>query len=171
MRRRRFLASATGLATAPLLAGPALAQAEGSRRLRFVPSVDLSTIDPLWSAAVVAYTHGYMVWDTLYGLTLDQQPKPQMCEGHEVADGFRTWTFRLRPGLKFHDGEPVRSADVVASVNRWMVRDTMGQMIKARLDALDKEAAALSLPDSYADRIYDLRRHIAWLKDRKAGAA
>jgi len=37
----------------------------------------------------------------------------------------------------------------------------------ARLDALEKEAAGLKLPDSYADRIYELRRHIAWLRDRK----
>lgn len=41
----------------------------------------------------------------------------------------------------------------------------------AKLDALDKEAAELKLPDSYADRIYELRRHIAWLRERKAGAA
>jgi TRAP-type uncharacterized transport system substrate-binding protein len=37
----------------------------------------------------------------------------------------------------------------------------------ARLDALDQEAAKLKLPDSYADRIYELRRHIAWLRRRK----
>ena len=32
------------------------------------------------------------------------------------GDGL-TWTFRLRPGLKFHDGEPVRAKDAVASIN------------------------------------------------------
>ncbi|MFH5926187.1 TAXI family TRAP transporter solute-binding subunit [Roseomonas xinghualingensis] len=37
----------------------------------------------------------------------------------------------------------------------------------AKLDALDQEAAQLKLPDSYADRIYELRRHIAWLRSRK----
>ena len=43
-----------------------------------------------------------------------------------------TWTFRLRPELKFHDGEPVLAKDVVASIHRWTARDpVMGQMIKA----------------------------------------
>ncbi|WP_426957287.1 TAXI family TRAP transporter solute-binding subunit [Muricoccus radiodurans] len=37
----------------------------------------------------------------------------------------------------------------------------------AKLDALEKEASELKLPDSYADRIYGLRRHIAWLRRRK----
>ncbi len=41
----------------------------------------------------------------------------------------------------------------------------------ARLEALEKEAAALKLPDSYANRIYELRRHIAWLRERKTGTA
>jgi peptide/nickel transport system substrate-binding protein len=40
-------------------------------------------------------------------------------------------TLRLRPGLKFHDGEPVLAKDAVASINRWAARDQMGQMIKA----------------------------------------
>lgn len=47
----------------------------------------------------------------------------------------------------------------------------MSMQVAARLEALDKEAAGLKLPDSYADRIYDLRRHIAWVRDRKAGGA
>jgi TRAP transporter TAXI family solute receptor len=37
----------------------------------------------------------------------------------------------------------------------------------AKLDALDQEAQSLKLPDSYADRIYELRRHIAWIRRRK----
>jgi peptide/nickel transport system substrate-binding protein len=67
----------------------------------------------------------------LYGVDNKLQPQRQMVESEEVSSDGLTWTFRLRPGLKFHDGEPVLAKDVVASTNRWVARDQMGQMIKA----------------------------------------
>jgi peptide/nickel transport system substrate-binding protein len=60
-----------------------------------------------------------------------------MCEGHEVSEDGLTWNFRLRAGLKFHDNSPVLARDVIASLERWMGRDTMGTLIKSRLDALE----------------------------------
>ena len=49
------------------------------------------------------------------------------------------------------------------------VEETAGKGLsmqtQARLESLEKEAAKLELPDSYADRIYQLRRHITWLKN------
>src|SRR5260221_5070473 len=62
------------------------------------------------------------------------------------------WTFRLREGLKFHDGEPVISNDVVASINRWAARDSMGQMIKTienELVATDDRTFRWSLKKPY----------------------
>ncbi|MEG7700685.1 ABC transporter substrate-binding protein, partial [Listeria monocytogenes] len=47
-----------------------------------------------------------------------------------------TWTFRLRPGQTFHDGEPVLAKDVVASLTRWMARDPIGLMIRGIQDDL-----------------------------------
>ena len=59
-----------------------------------------------------------------------------MCAGHEVAEDGRVWTFTLRPGQRFHDGTPVLARDAVASLQRWMVRDSNGQTIRATLDAI-----------------------------------
>jgi peptide/nickel transport system substrate-binding protein len=72
-----------------------------------------------------------LVWDTLYGIDDQLRPHRQMVEAEEVSPDELVWTFRLRPGLKFHDGELVLAKDVVASLNRWAVRDSLGQMIKA----------------------------------------
>jgi peptide/nickel transport system substrate-binding protein len=41
-----------------------------------------------------------------------------MVESEEVSADGLTWTFRLRPGLKFHDREPVLAKDAVASLKR-----------------------------------------------------
>jgi peptide/nickel transport system substrate-binding protein len=54
-----------------------------------------------------------------------------------MEDGGRRWTMRLRPGMVFHDGEKVRAQDCVASVRRWLKRDTVGVTLTARLDALE----------------------------------
>jgi peptide/nickel transport system substrate-binding protein len=71
-----------------------------------------------------------MVWDTLYGMDDKLVPQRQMVEAEEVSPDGLAWTFRLRPALKFHDGEPVLAKDVVASLNRWAARDPVGLMIR-----------------------------------------
>jgi peptide/nickel transport system substrate-binding protein len=96
-----------------------------------VPHADLSNFDPIWSPAYIARNAGLLVWDTLYGVDAKLQPQRQMIETEDVSQNGLVWTFRLRPGLKFHDGEPVLAKDAVASINRWAVRESMGQRIKA----------------------------------------
>ncbi|WP_159993960.1 ABC transporter substrate-binding protein [Roseomonas sp. 18066] len=125
MNRRGLLA--LGCTTA--LARPALAQASRARTLRVVPQADLANLDPIWTTAAVTLNHGYAIFDTLYALDDKLQPRPQMAAGHDVSEDRRVWTIRLRPGLKFHDGEPVRSRDCIASLLRWGKRDAYGQML------------------------------------------
>ena len=138
MNRRDFLkGSAAAMASAGGLAAPSLGRAAGTKLLKFVPQTNVANLDPIWGTQYVVRNASLLIWDTLYGVDSKLDPKPQMAEGHEVNDDGRSWTFKLRAGLKFHDGEPVLSRDVIASLTRWMARDTMGQMIKARLDALE----------------------------------
>jgi peptide/nickel transport system substrate-binding protein len=142
MDRRTFLKSAVGagsLATAGGLATPAISQRAAARTLRLVPHADLANFDPVWTNAFIVRNAGVLVWDTLYGVDAKLQPQRQMIEAEEVSPDALAWTFRLRPGLKFHDGEPVRATDAVASINRWAAREPMGTMIKA----VENELAAV----------------------------
>ncbi len=123
MLRRDLLAGAAAGLAAASVSRPALAQGAGSRVLKFVPQADLAVADPIITTAYVSRNHGYLVWDTLYGIDEDYKPQPQMVEGHTVEEDGKRWTLRLRPGLKFHDGEAVRAADCVASIRRWAARD------------------------------------------------
>src|SRR5229473_6488733 len=127
----KLAAGAGALAMSGKLAAPALAQGAAARTLRFVPQANLANFDPIWGTQYVVRNASAMVWDTLYGFDEKLQPQRQMVESEEVSSDGLTWTFRLRPGLKFHDGEPVRARDVVASLTRWSARDTMGLMLKA----------------------------------------
>ncbi len=128
MHRRNLLA---GLA-ASALAAPAVAQA--SSVLRFVPQANLSVLDPIWTTATVTGNHGYYVYDTLYSADSALRPQPQMAEGHQVSDDGRSWRFRLRDGLQFHDGTPVRGQDCIASIRRWAVREPIGQLLARVVD-------------------------------------
>src|SRR5256885_2667468 len=133
MDRRAFLKSMTGAGVTAMsgLATPAISQRAAARALRFVPQADLANFDPIWNTQYVVRNAAALVWDTLYGADDKLQPQRQMVEAEEVSADGLTWTFRLRPGLKFHDGERVVAKDAVASINRWAARDSVGQMIKA----------------------------------------
>ena len=104
-----------------------------------MPQANLANFDPIWGTQYVVRNASALVWDTLYGVDDKLEPQRQMVEGEEVSADGLTWTFKLRPGLKFHDGEPVLAKDVVASLTRWSARDSMGLMIKA----LQKELTAV----------------------------
>ncbi len=132
MKRRVVLAGAAGLLAAPLCR-PAIAQGAAGRVLHFVPQANLTSPDPIWTTANVTRNHAYIIWDTLYGLNIALEPSPQMCAGHEASEDGLTWRFTLRDGLLWHDGEPVRAADCIASIARWSKRDTFGQLFAARL--------------------------------------
>src|ERR1700730_8508261 len=92
------------------------------KTLRFIAQSDLRVIDPVWTTAVITRNHGYMVYDTLFALDRNFEPQPQMVESWQVSDDKLSYRFTLRGGLKFHDGQPVRSADCVASLERWVKR-------------------------------------------------
>jgi peptide/nickel transport system substrate-binding protein len=126
MRRRSFLAAAATL-VAPRAFGAS------AKTLRYVPQADVTIIDPVLTTAYVTRYHAALIWDQLYGIDSTLTPQPQMAEGHTVSGDGTLWTFALRDGLKFHDGEPVRGRDCVASIKRWAVRDPMGQILLARL--------------------------------------
>ncbi|HXW25612.1 MAG TPA: ABC transporter substrate-binding protein [Xanthobacteraceae bacterium] len=141
MHRRAFLKSVAGAGA--LAAGglptPAISQRAAARAVRLVPHADLANFDPVWTTAYIARNAGLLVWDTLYGVDARLKVQRQMVEAEEVSADGLVWTFRLRPGLKFHDGEPVLAQDAVASVSRWAARDPMGQMLKA----IENELAAV----------------------------
>ena len=99
-----------------------------------MPQANLTSLDPIWTTAAVTENHAYAVYDTLYAVNSKLEPKPQMAEGHTVSDDGRTYLIKLRDGLKFHNGEPVRAQDCAASLSRWSVRDTMGQTLAKFVD-------------------------------------
>ncbi|MCI0753915.1 ABC transporter substrate-binding protein [Teichococcus vastitatis] len=157
MQRRQLLLASGAALGGSRLAAPGLAWAQNSKVLRFVPQADLPNLDPVAGTQLVVRNASLLVYDMLYGIGADLQPKPQMVERHEIGADGKDWRFTLRAGLRFHDGEPVLARDAVASIRRWMPRDGMGQMIQARLDmleAVDDRSFRLRLKQPFPKLLY-----------------
>src|SRR5437763_2279062 len=165
MDRRTFLksiASAGSLGAVGSFPAPAVSQGAAAKALRFVPQANLANFDPIWGTQYVVRNASVMVWDTLYGLDDKLEPQRQMVEGEEVSSDGLTWTFKLRPGLKFHDGEPVLAKDVVASLTRWSARDPMGLMLKTiqqELTAVDDRTFKWVLKKPYPKMLLALAKN------------
>ena len=130
MRRRTLIATAAAL---PMLARPTLGQ-NANRVLRFVPEGNLNNPDPIWTTTTVARNHGLMIWDMLFARDDGFAPQPQMVDAWETSTDGLTWHFRLRDGLVFHDGVPVRGVDCIASIRRWAQRRPLGQTLLERAE-------------------------------------
>ena len=135
MTRREFAISA-GAASFAGFGLSARARAADRKTLRFIPQSDLHVLDPIWTTAYVTRNHGYMVFDTLFALDSKFKPHPQMVGDFIISADKLVYSFALRDGLKFHDGQPVRGADCVASLKRWMARDALGQTLATVIDEM-----------------------------------
>jgi peptide/nickel transport system substrate-binding protein len=134
MRRRSFLRAGTAGAVAASLPCFSIAQPAAARVLRFVPQANLTLLDPIVTTAAVTTNHAWMVFDTLFGVNARLETKPQMAEAYTVSDDGRTYLIKLRDGLRWHDGEPVRAQDCAPSLARWAARDTFGQTLAKAVD-------------------------------------
>ena len=87
------------------------------------PPYLLSAVDPTLQMAVITtkVTEGLLWYD------LDMQPHPQLAERWEVAPDGLSYTFHLRPGVKWHDGEDFTAADVAYSLSVWKTRHARGR--------------------------------------------
>ncbi|MBC8241722.1 MAG: ABC transporter substrate-binding protein [Alphaproteobacteria bacterium] len=114
-------------AAMPLAMAAGAAQADNP--LRVVMLSDLKIVDPIWTTAYMSRNYGYMVYDTLFAMDEKLNIEPQMVDSYSISDDELTYTFKLRGGLRFHDGAEVTSDDVIASLQRWGKKDSMGQKL------------------------------------------
>ncbi|MCL6609143.1 MAG: ABC transporter substrate-binding protein [Geminicoccaceae bacterium] len=147
--RKRFLAGAAALGLAVGAAGgPAAAETV----LKAVMHSDLKIVDPIWTTAYITRNHGYNIYDTLFAMDETGAIRPQMVDSWKVSDDGLTYSFTLREGLVFHDGQPVTAEDAVASIKRWGTRDTMGILLMSyveRAEAKDARTFELQLKKPY----------------------
>ncbi|PTM43340.1 ABC transporter substrate-binding protein [Bosea sp. 124] len=107
------LAVTIGLSTA-LTALPAAAQ--GTARVAL--GTTLSQLDPAKTTIGDEYVYVHLVFNGLSRIDTDMTVKPDLAESWTASDDLKTWTFKLRQGVKFHHGRVMDAEDVVATMKR-----------------------------------------------------
>jgi peptide/nickel transport system substrate-binding protein len=75
------------------------------------------TLNPGTAVLSEAYTIFALVYDTIYEYQLDGTYKLDAAESAETSEDGLTWTFKIRDGINFHDGQPLTANDVAFSIN------------------------------------------------------
>ncbi|MFC0406853.1 ABC transporter substrate-binding protein [Roseomonas elaeocarpi] len=94
-----------------LLLGAAAPPA-GAQTLRIALSAETTSADPLNYSLTPNNTLRQHVFEALVDLDADLTVRPALAESW-TRNGDREWTFRLRPGVRFHNGQPFTAADVL----------------------------------------------------------
>jgi peptide/nickel transport system substrate-binding protein len=153
---RRALGALVGVALAVAvasLAPDAAAQRRGGV-LRIGNLGEPPTLDAHWTTATLTEVLTNHLYEGLYALDEDYRPIPMLAESMPAvsADGL-TYTFRLRQGVKFHNGKEMTSEDVVASLLRWGKQSQYGRAlfaVVADVRAADRHTVVMQLKQRYA---------------------
>ena len=159
MKRREFLLAAAASATGIMLSG--CTPPDRSNVLRAVMHADLQSLDPIVTTIGIVQRHALMVYDFLFGRDTRGVPQPQMVGSWNVSENQLEWDFTLRDGLLFHDGSPVTTKDVIASLKRWGQRDVYGRQIFAvteQLVAIDHQRFVWKLSQPYSLLLHALSK-------------
>lgn len=129
-------------------------EAEGEPRrggtLTAAFSADPAGFDPMRGPSGMSHVVMEQVYSTLMSLTPDNKVEPDLAESYEVSDDGLTYTFKLRAGVKFHNGDPLTSEDVKFTFDRLRAPDSgysYGSQIATikRVDAPDPETVVFRL--------------------------
>src|SRR5262249_55500028 len=95
------------------------------------------TLDQYATTAVITREIGVNIFEGLYALDVKLQPTPLIAEGHDALDGGKRYVIRLRKDVKFHNGKPLTSADVVASLRRWGSTAATGKTVFKNVESVE----------------------------------
>jgi peptide/nickel transport system substrate-binding protein len=64
-----------------------------------------------------AYSIFELVYDTMFDLQFDGSFKPELAESYSGSEDGKVWTFKIRSGITWHDGQPLTANDIAFSYN------------------------------------------------------
>lgn len=124
--------------------------------LKLCVSSEITSLDPYATTASADIQVYRQIYEPLLFLNSDMELEPRLAERYEIADDGMTYTFYLKEGVKFHNGEELKASDVVFSYERARGMATMANYVSSidtvtavndytvEIKTIDVLAAALS---------------------------
>jgi peptide/nickel transport system substrate-binding protein len=156
MTAGRFVSRGVLALVALVLLGAGALAADTPRRggvLRVGNLGEPPALDAHWTTASITETLTNHIYEGLYSLDAGNRPIPMLAESHTVSRDGLTYTFKLRQGVKFHNGKEMTSDDVVASLTRWGKQSIYGKALFAQVaewKVVDKHTAEMKLKEKSA---------------------
>ena len=107
----------------------AMAMAKSGGTIKFVPQGSIKIIDPIATGAIVTGTVGRHAYDQLFWRDKNYEIYPQMLDSWNLSDDGKEYTFKVRPGQMFHNGDPLRMLDIAETHNRFARVDPLGRQL------------------------------------------
>ena len=127
--------------------------AEYGGTLKVAMSAQPPTLDVHLTTSVDAVDVSTNIYETLVAQNNKRQAAPMLAESVEQSEDGLTYIFKLREGVKFHNGKEMTSEDVVASMNRWLEVSSRGILLLegSKFVASDTYTVELNLANAVTD--------------------
>ncbi len=136
------------------------------------------TLNPGLGILLEAYTIYELVYDSMVQIQLDGSYTWEVAEDAQVSEDGTVWTFTLRDGITFHDGEPLTADDVVFSYNLYKTQEEFPYMpvytdYFESVEAPDEKTVVITLSEAIPNMesqlyyMYILPEHI-WSQENPA---
>ncbi len=140
------------LAVAVILGVTIAAYAQQGNAVLLATQSDVARLDPAATGDVPSMMVQSVIFESLVGWDKDGKLIPQLAESWTYSDGGKVVTFKLRRGVKFHDGEEFDAAAAKVNFDRWLDKAngllTLSQFASVdHAEALDKHTLRLTLKD------------------------
>src|SRR5258708_23570542 len=131
------------------LSGPLAAQ---QKVLKVVPHADLRVLVGYETTATITAMHMASIYEALFAWDSKFEAKPMLVEAYTVSPDGLKYTMTLRANQKFHDGSPLTSKDVVASIKRFVQTESLGRTLQgfmANIEAVNDKTVLLTLKEPF----------------------
>ncbi|MFT4180710.1 MAG: ABC transporter substrate-binding protein, partial [Rhizobium sp.] len=142
------------------ITSPAMAEGHKGGVLTIATVGEPPTLDQMLTPTDLVGTISQHIFETLYTFDAEWQPKPLLASAMPtISEDGLTYKIPLRPGVAFHDGSTMTSADVVASLQRWLKINSKGKQVAQVVDSIAADgdnAVTIKLKSRYSPLVATL---------------